>query len=106
METHAYTAEQVLTLAVEGRFSKAELAEFLATECRKPFLEACARIEKKYTEDCTAKGEPCLESGCSVEGETCLQPLLHAGSGYYKACAEAWLPIFRDVKNRADMFQH
>ena len=69
-------------------------------------LEACAGIERKYTEDCTAKGEPCLESGCSAEGEICLQPLLHAGSGYYKACAGAWLPIFREAKNRAEMFQH
>lgn len=106
MDTKTHTPAQVIALAAEGRFSKAELAEFLSVEHRKHFLDACARIEKQYTEECSAKGEPCLESGCSVEGEVCLQPLLHAGSGYYKACAEAWLPIFREAKNRADVFTH
>jgi hypothetical protein len=106
VETKTYAPEQVMAMASEGRFTKAELAEFLAIEQRRPYLAACALIEKHYTDDCAAKGEPCLESGCSAEGEICLQPLLHAGSAYHKACAAAWLPIFRDPKNRADLWPH
>lgn len=101
METKTYTPEQAMAMAAEGRFTKAELAEFLVTERRRAFLAACARIEKRFTEECTAKAEPCLESGCSMNGEVCLQPLLHAGSAYHKACAAAWLPIFSDPKNRS-----
>ena len=94
-----------MAMAAEGRFTKAELAEFLSSERRRSFLNACARIEKRYTEEC-AKGEPCLEAGCSVGNEICLQPLLHAGSAYHKDCAAVWLPIFRDPKNRADLWSH
>lgn len=100
METKTYTPDQLMALAAEGRFTKAELAELLAVERRRPFLDACARIELQFTEECAARGEPCLESGCSADGEICLQPLLHAGSAYFKACAAAWLPVFRDPKNR------
>ena len=102
MDTKVQTPDQLMAQAAEGRFTKDELAGLLAIDNRRPFLEACARVERKFTEDCTAKNEPCLESGCSAEGEICLQPLLHAGSAYYKACAAAWLPIFREPKNRAD----
>jgi hypothetical protein len=102
MDTKALTPEQLMERAAEGRFTKDELARLLAIDHRRAFLDACARVEKQFTEDCAASGEPCLESGCSVGGEICLQPLLHAGSGYYKACAAEWLPIFRDPKNRAD----
>ena len=101
MDTRRLTPDQLMAQAAEGRFTKDELAHLLAVGHRRGFLDACALIEKKYTEDCAASGEPCLESGCSAQGEICLQPLLHAGSGYYKACAAAWLPIFRDAKNRA-----
>ena len=88
--------------AVEGRFTKSELAGLLAIERRQPFLDACAAIERQFTVECgEGTKEPCLESGCSAAGEICLQPLLHAGSAYYKACAGAWLPIYRDAKNRA-----
>ena len=104
MDTKTHTPDELMALAAEGRFTKGELAAFLTAESRPPFLEACAHIEKEYTEACTAKNEPCLESGCSAEGETCLQPLLHAGSAYHKACAGAWLPIFRDAKNRSSAF--
>jgi hypothetical protein len=106
MDTKTQTPDVVIAMAAEGRFTKAELAEFLATERRRSFLAACAKIEKHYTEECAAKGEPCLESGCSLEGEICLQPLLHAGSAYHKACAAAWLPIFKDPNNRADLWRH
>ena len=105
-KTRTYSPDQVIAMATEGRFTKDELAGFLAVDQRRPFLDACARIEKQFTEECTAKGDHCLESGCSVEGEICLQPLLHAGSAYYKACAAVWLPIFHTPGNRADLWRH
>jgi hypothetical protein len=101
METDTLRPDQIMMLAEEGRLSKRELADLLAIDQRHAFLDACAEIEKGYTEKCAAKNEPCLESGCSAVGEICLQPLLHAGSSYHKACAAAWLPIFSDPKKRA-----
>jgi hypothetical protein len=101
MDFTALTPDQLMAQAAEGRFTKDELAHLLAIDHRHEFLDACTAIEKKYTEDCAASGSPCLEAGCSAEGEICLQPLLHAGSAYHKACAAAWLPIFSDAKNRA-----
>ena len=102
METKTYAPDQLMAMAVEGRFTKRELAERLAIQHRRPFLDACAHIEKQFTEECAAKKSgPCLDSGCSAQGEICLQPLLHAGSAYQRACAEAWLPIFQDANNRA-----
>jgi hypothetical protein len=96
MDTKAPTPDQLMADAAEGRFTKAELAELLAIDHRRPFLDACAHVEKTYTEDCPARNHgPCLEAGCSVEGEICLQPLLHAGSEYHKACAVEWLPFFK-----------
>lgn len=106
MDTRTRTPDQLMTDAAEGRFTKDELAGFLSIDNRRPFLDACAHVERKFTEECTARNEPCLESGCSAEGEICLQPLLHAGSAYYKACAAAWLPIFSEPKNRVDALKH
>ena len=100
MATETYTADQLMTMAAEGRLTKRQLADLLAIDKRHAFLDACAEIEKGYTDACAAKNDPCLESGCSAAGEICLQPLLHAGSAYFKACGEAWLPIYRDPKNR------
>jgi hypothetical protein len=100
VETKTQTPDQVMAMAIEGRLTKAELANLLAIEQRRPFLAACALVEKQYTEDC-GHNEPCLESGCSAQGEACLQPLLHAGSAYHKACAAVWLPIFREPRNRS-----
>jgi len=100
MGTHTHTPDELMNLAGEGRFTKDELAGFLAIESRRPFLDACGHIERTFTENC-AQHEPCMEAGCSAAGEICLQPLLHAGSAYYKACAAAWLPVFREPKNRA-----
>jgi hypothetical protein len=85
--------EIVVGHAAEGRIPKHVLAGLLPPAKRAAFLEACARIEKRYTEDCTAAGDPCLESGCALEGEICLQPLLRAGDEYHKACAAEWLKI-------------
>ena len=47
METKTYTPEQTMAMAAEGRFTKAELAELLAIEQRRPFLAACAHIESQ-----------------------------------------------------------
>jgi hypothetical protein len=96
------TPEQVISYAIEGRLSKHALATLLAPETRRPFFDACAAIELKYTEDCRAQNDPCLESGCSAEGERCLQPLLRAGVDYDKACGAEWAKLFADRSNRAD----
>jgi hypothetical protein len=94
------TTEQAMLYAAQGRLSKHALASLLTAEARRPFLAACAAIEMKYTEDCRAKNDPCLASGCSAEGERCLQPLLEAGTEYYKACGAAWAKLFADRVNR------
>ena len=78
--------------------SKNELAALLEPDCRQAFLERCAVIEKRYTEECAAQNDPCLESGCSVagvEGEACLQPLLRSEAEYRKACVTEWTTFFR-----------
>ena len=72
----------------------------LTPEPRRQFLDACAAIEKNYTDQCAAAKDPCLESGCSAEGEICLQPLLRAGTEYHKACAAEWAKLFADHANR------
>ena len=102
MASMTQTPEQWIAGAAEGRFTKQELAGSLAIESRQPFLDACASIERQFTVECgEGTKEPCLDSGCSAAGEICLQPLLHAGSAYHKACARAWLPIYGDANNRA-----
>ena len=101
-----WTSESLMKFAEEGHLSKGVLVNFLRAEKRKPFLDACARIEKKYTEECTAKNDPCLESGCSVEGEICLQPLLYAGVEYHKACAAEWIKMFRNTADRIETWRN
>ncbi len=102
MDIKRPTPDELIARAVEGRLTKAELAELLAVDHRGPFLDACAHVEKQFTEDCPTKNHgACLEAGCSAEGEICLQPLLHSGSAYHKACAAEWLPIFSEPANRA-----
>jgi hypothetical protein len=92
--------EPVVKYAQEGRLTKHALATMLTPDARRRFLDACAAIERKYTEDCTAAKDPCLESGCSVEGEICLQPLLNAGTEYHRACAAEWEKLFARHENR------
>jgi hypothetical protein len=94
------TPEQLITYATEGRLSKHALASLLTAQARRPFLDACAAIELKYTESCRALNDPCLESGCSAEGERCLEPLLRAGNDYHKACGTEWGKLFADATNR------
>jgi hypothetical protein len=99
------TAEQVMTQATEGRLSKHALVSLLAAEARPAFLAACAKIELKYTEDCRALNDPCLDSGCSMEGDRCLQPLLRAGTDYHKACGAEWAKLFVHDANRDTAWQ-
>lgn len=93
------TPEGVITFALGGRLSKHALASLLTAAARKPFSEACAKIELNYTKDC-ALNDTCLEAGCSADGERCLQPLLRAGTDYEKACATEWTKLFADDANR------
>ena len=100
------TPEELMTLADQGLLPKSVLANLLDIEHRQAFLDACAAIEKKYTEDCTATNDPCLESGCAVEGEICLQPLLRAGIEYHKACAAEWAKLFASPENRIQAWRN
>jgi len=103
--TEVGSPEHVIALALEGRLSKQALARFLAVDRRHEYLDACAAIEKGFTDACAAAGDPCLEGGCAVEGEACLQPLMNDGIGYYKACGEAFAKLFADPRNRTEDWQ-
>jgi hypothetical protein len=100
------TSEELMTCAEQGRLPKSLLVSLLDVKHRQAYLDACAAIEKKYTEDCTATNDPCLESGCAVEDGICLQPLLRAGIEYHKACATEWIKWFADPRNRIDAWKH
>jgi hypothetical protein len=100
------TAEQLMRVARRGVLPKYVLVSLLDVEYRPAFLDACAVIEKKYTEDCTATNDPCLESGCALEGEICLEPLMRAGIEYHKACAAEWITLFADPRKRIEVWKH
>jgi hypothetical protein len=105
---HLGSPDRLMKFAEEGHLPKHMLVNLLSIEQRQPYLEACAQIERRYTEACTAKRDPCLESGCSVEGEDeiCLQPLLNAGIEYRQACAAEWIRRFRVSENRIDAWKN
>jgi hypothetical protein len=100
------TAEQLMSVAQQGVLPKYALMSLLDVEYRQAFLDACAVIEKKYTEDCTAANDPCLESGCALEGAICLDPLMRAGIEYQKACAAEWAKLFADPRKRVEVWKH
>jgi len=100
------TTEALIKVAEQGRLPKSVLVNLLDLGHRRAFLAACAAIEKKYTEECTAANDPCLESGCAAEGEICLQPLLRAEVEYHRACAAEWIKLFADPCNRIDAWKH
>jgi hypothetical protein len=101
------TIERLTQLAANGHLSKDTLTQLLAPEQRKAYEDACGEIEKTYTHECQASGDPCLESGCSIcEGEVCLQPLMHAGVEYQKKCAAEWTRFFANPQNRIDAWKH
>ena len=99
------TPGKLMEFAAEGRLPKSVLLQLLAAETRRTYLEACAAIEKQYTDECAASKDPCLESGCAVEGEVCLQPLLRDGSGYRKKCAAVWIELFANPRNRVEAWR-
>jgi hypothetical protein len=94
------SANYVIEAARAGRMHKLELAEFLNPAARTTFLNYCAAIERRYTEACTAKHDPCLEGGCALEGEICLQPLERASEEYDRACGNAFVELYLDPLNR------
>ena len=105
---HVGSPDRLMKFAKEGGLSKHALVNLLSIEQRQPYLEDCAQIERRYTEACIARNDPCLESGCSVEGEdeVCLQPLLNAGSEYHEACAAEWIKRFRVPANRIEAWRN
>lgn len=94
------TPDRLMAFAKAGRLPKQVLAHLLTINFRPAYLDACAAIERRYTEDCAAAKDPCLESGCAVEGEICLQPLLRSEVEYRKACAAEWVKRFASPRNR------
>ena len=105
-DRHIDSVEQLMAFAEEGLMPKAVLVELLNIDSRYAYRDACAVIEKKYTADCTAADDPCLESGCALEGEICLQPLLRAGIEYHKRCGREWTKFFADPCHRIDAWRH
>ena len=99
------TPEKLMRLAEWGRLPKRVLMNLLTIDRRAAFLEVCGAIEAKYTDDCAARNDPCLESGCALEGEVCLQPLLRAEVDYRKACAAEWIKVFANPRNRVDAWR-
>jgi hypothetical protein len=103
------TPERLMHFAEDGHLSKDVLLSLLDVESRRPYLEACEAIEQKYTDECAAKSDSCLESGCSIDraaGEVCLEPLSRAGVDYHKACGTAWGRLFRMPENRIDAWKN
>jgi hypothetical protein len=98
--------EQLMVFAAEGRLPKGILARLLGTDDARAYLDACSVIEKQYTADCGATGDPCLESGCALEGEACLEPVLRAGPDYQRACAAAWTFVFTDPRHRTQAWMN
>ena len=106
IDQHVGTPERLMTFAAEGHLPKQVLLNLVTPAKRQAYLDACAVIEKQYTDDCAAKNDPCLESGCAVEGEVCLQPLLRAGIEYHKACAAEWIKVFANPRNRIEVWRN
>ena len=106
MDQRAGTPERLMMFAAEGHLPKEALLNLIATGKRESYLDACTAIEKKYTDDCAAENEPCLESGCAVENEICLEALLNAGVEYHKACAGEWIKLFANSSNRIEVWKN
>ena len=105
-EQHVGSPEKLMAFAEEGHLAKHVLEHVLGGADRPAYLAACAVIEKRYTAECTARHDPCLESGCSLEGEVCLEPLLRAGRDYHRACGAAWKIRFEDPRHRTEAWMH
>jgi hypothetical protein len=105
-DRHVGSPDRLMTFAAEGRLTKQVLCSLLDAGDRPAYLEACTIIEKRFTAACTAKHDPCLESGCALEGEVCLEPLLRAGREYHRACGAAWGALFEDPHHRTRAWTH
>jgi hypothetical protein len=106
IDQYVGSPERLMTFAQQGALPKPALTDLLATDARPAYLAACAAIEKRYTEECAATKDPCLESGCALEDDICLEPLLKAGREYRKACAAAWSSLFATPDNRIDAWKN
>ncbi len=102
----AGTPDRLMTFAAEGHLPKRTLLNLITPDKRQAYLDACTAVEKKYTDDCAAENDPCLEPGCAVENEICLQPLLKAGIEYHKACAAEWIKMFANPRNRIEVWKN
>jgi hypothetical protein len=103
------TPERLMHFAEDGHVHKEVLAKLLEVKDRQAYFEACTDIERKYTAECAARNDPCLESGCSIDqtaGEICLEPLLRAGIDYHKACAAEWIKLFRNPEHRIEAWKN
>lgn len=98
--------ERLMKLAEEGGLTKQALTSLLAIDRRRAYTDACAAIEKKYTDECAPTGGPCLESGCAAEGDICLQPLLRHEVEYRRECGAIWLALFADPRNRIQAWKN
>jgi len=105
-DRHVGTPEKLMAFAAEGRLTKQVLGSLLDADDALAYLNACAVIERRYTNECAAKNDPCLEEGCAVEGEICLEPLLRAGLEYHRACGAAWTTLFEDPRHRTQAWMH
>lgn len=103
------TPEQLMHVAADGHLTKQALLDLLDIGSRRAYLDACAAIDRHYTDDCADTGDPCLASGCSIDrpaGEVCLQPTLRAGTDYQKVCGAEWVKIFRSPEHRIAPWKH
>jgi len=98
--------EKLMTFVVDGSLPKESLTSLLAIDRRAGYRDACAAIDKTYTDECAPANGPCLESGCALEGEVCLQPLVRAGSAPRKAYAAEWIRLFADAGNRIEAWKN
>ena len=105
-EQHVGSPESLMTFAREGHLTKQILGSLLGADDARAYFEACAEIEKRYTTECAASDDLCMESGCAAEGEICLEPLVKAGREYRRACGAAWRTLFEDPQHRIRIWMH
>jgi hypothetical protein len=100
VNTYLGSPDRLMTFAEQGHLSKFMLASLLEPDSRHQFLESVAALEKRFTDECGAKSDPCLEDGCAMDGEVCLEAVLKAGSPFQLACAAEWIRMFKVEDNR------
>ena len=96
---------RLMRFAEQGQLSKFTLASVLEPGSRQQFLDACAALEKRFTEECGGHGDTCLADGCAMDGDVCLQALLKAGDAFQKACAAEWVHLFKTENNRIEAWK-